>query len=219
MLLIPYQADVPMQRVPWANWLIIVFTIGVFVLEALDPAGSRRYVLQGWGLSGLFSHMFMHADIIHLIGNMVFLWVFGNAVCAKLGNGWFILAYVMLGFTAATAHLVLDGSPAVGASGAINGVVGMFLVLYPVNEITCAWWFWIRGGSVHLSSMYLIVFWLIFDIWGALSGSGGIAYFAHLGGFAGGFFLAIALLKAGWIIMDEDEYSLLQYWADRCAAA
>jgi membrane associated rhomboid family serine protease len=101
----------------------------------------------------------------------------------------------------------------VGASGAINGIVGMFVVWYLLNEIACWYVFWLgvgRAGSFSVSSYWMVLLWLVFDIWGAIRGTGNVGYIAHLAGFASGFLLAIVLLKAGWVGMEPGERSLLQ---------
>ena len=210
--LIPLNVDVPMYRLPWAN---VVLIAGIFVtslyalavgLDAVDP-----YILNGWEPSGLFGHMALHAGAIHLMGNLIFLFAFGNAVCAKVGNALNVPLFVAFGLAAAAVHNLLDGQRMIGASGAINGIVGMFLVLYPRNDMTCGWWFLIRVGTFSLSSYWMILLWLAFDLWGAAAssgGDGGIAYFAHLGGFACGFATAWLALRQGWIEMEDDEQSL-----------
>jgi membrane associated rhomboid family serine protease len=121
---------------------------------------------------------------------MLFLWIFGNAVCAKIGNLRYLPIYTGLGIIAGMSQLLFSGEGGLGASGAINGIVGMYLVFFPTNEITCYFLmiFLLRPcvKEFSLSSYWMILFWLAFDIWGAMQGGGGIAYFAHLGGFAGG---------------------------------
>src|SRR5262249_20398620 len=104
--------------------------------------------------------------------------------------------------------------PAVGASGAINGIVGMFVVWYLLNEITC--WYVVgffhlaRTGTLGISSFWMILLWLIFDIWGAISGEGEIGYLAHIVGFVVGVGLGVLLLQLRLLEMDEGERSLLQ---------
>jgi len=174
----------------------------------------RPFILTGWTLKGFFGHMWLHGGIIHLLGNMLFLWIFGNAVCAKIGNFKYLPIYIGLGLISGLSQLVFGGRGAIGASGAINGIVGMFLVFFPANEITC-YFFMIFLLSPYvkefcLSSYWMILFWLVFDIWGAASGGGHIAYFAHLGGFAGGVILAILMLKFKIVTMERYEKSLLQ---------
>lgn len=157
--------------------------------------------------------MWLHGSVLHLLGNMLFLWIFGNAICAKIGNIRYILAYIGLGLLAGISHLIFAGGSVLGASGAINGIVGMFLVLFPQNEITCYWIFFMFGGfakEINLSSAWMILFWLVFDILGAMGGGGSVAYFAHLGGFAGGVVLAILMLKLKMLTMERYEKSLLQ---------
>ncbi len=210
-MLIPYTVDVPMVRLPIANFALIAVTIVLSVLAfGAETEMVNSLILDGWRPGGLLGHMFIHLDPLHLLGNMIFLWVFGNAVCAKIGNGYYLLAYLALGLLAAAAHNLLDGRPAVGASGAINGVVGLFLILYPLNEISCFYFVFIRGGVFSVSSVWMILFWLAWDLWGAAAGGGNVAYMAHLGGFAGGAGIGVLLLKSGMIEMDRSERSLLQ---------
>lgn len=89
------------------------------------------FFLDGWELKGIFGHMWLHAGFFHIAGNLLFLWVFGNAVCSKVGNFTYLLFYLCVGVFAAAAHLVFSGGTAIGASGAINGIVGMFLIFFP----------------------------------------------------------------------------------------
>jgi membrane associated rhomboid family serine protease len=212
-LLIPYQVDVPMSRWPVANFAIIGATVLAFLGEfAASEEALMPFVVGGWSPLGLLGHIWLHVGPIHLVGNMIFLWVFGNAVCAKLGNKVYPGVYIGLGVAAAVVYLLTSAGAEgmVGASGAINGVVGMFLVLYPTNEVTCFYLFFLRPGRFSTSSYWMILLWLAFDIWGAFSGGGGVAYWAHLGGFAFGVSLAVTLLKTGLLTMEPDEKSLLQ---------
>lgn len=177
----------------------------------------RPFILNRWDIKGLFGHIWLHGGILHLLGNMLFLWIFGNAVCAKIGNIRYLPIYLGLGLIAGITHLVFIGGNVIGASGAINGIVGMYLVFFPENEITCyfTFWFFLRPyiKEFCVSSIWMILFWLAFDVWGATKGGGGVAYFAHLGGFAGGFVLAILMLKLKMVVMERDEKSLLQMLA------
>jgi membrane associated rhomboid family serine protease len=286
-LLIPARVDVPQDRIPFVNWLIIAGAVAVFVWQTLSimehkaqlPAKIKEYenksveetakdfgvreaqlkkiekavektsdiiedvgtlkhykpeqyketlikqiileqyyvwekirpfILDGLTLKGLFGHMWLHGDIFHILGNMLFLWIFGNAICAKIGNLRYIPVYIGLGLIAGISHLIFAGGSVLGASGAINGLVGMFLVLFPQNEITC---YLLLGTFIRqfsISSAWMILFWLAFDIWGAMGGGGGVAYFAHLGGFAGGVVLALLMLKYKMLTMERYERSILQ---------
>lgn len=221
MLIIPYHVDVPMQRWPIVNFLLIAATVYIhFWVQngvasgTISPESVRPYILQTGSPHGLYGHMFLHGGYMHLFGNMVFLWVFGNAVCAKVGNLAYLILYLGIGVVAGLTHLFVTGAPAVGASGAVNGVVGMYLVLYPRNNVSCFYWFIFLVGRFHLSSIWMILLWVAFDVYGASSGSGGVAYWAHLGGFGTGFGLATLLLYLGWIEMRSTECSLFEWLAD-----
>jgi membrane associated rhomboid family serine protease len=239
-ILVPYEVDVPQDRWPVVNWLIILATVCVFVLQAPDLAEiygqanplilglskalpdvgtagiTSSLMLTGWSLKGLFGHMWLHGGIFHLLGNMLFLWLFGNAVCAKIGNLRYFLLYILLGMTAGVAHVLFSDGNALGASGAVNGIVGMYLVLFYENEITCLLAFWFIVPYVRtfaVSSVWMILLWLLWDILGAMGGSDAqVAYFAHLGGFASGFGIAMLMCHKGWITMERYEESLLQAW-------
>lgn len=159
----------------------------------------------------MFSYLWLHAGVVHLLGNMLFLWVFGNAVCARIGNPLYALLYLAFGVIAGVAHLAFNGQPALGASGAVNGIVGMYVVFYPLNNITCLYLFIIRFGRFALSGVWIILLWLAFDILGAAVGSGGVAYWAHLGGFFTGFAVAALLIGGGLVRMATYEKSLLAF--------
>lgn len=228
-MIVPWCVDVPQDRWPAANWLIVAAAVGVFVLQMAElPQGPPRsgaalgvtgtMILDGWGLRGLLGHMWLHGGLLHLVGNMWFLWIFGNAVCSKVGNLRYLLLYVLLGVAAGVTHLVFDGDRAIGASGAINGVVGMYLVLFYENSITCYWApILIYWRQFTVSSFWMIGFWLFWDLFGAAEGSSGVAYFAHLGGFGAGFAVTMVMCQKGWITMERHEKSLWQWWQQRKA--
>jgi membrane associated rhomboid family serine protease len=204
VFLFPYKVDVEQERQPVANWAIIGATTASFlVFEYLIGTYPRALVLEGLSPLGMVGHVLLHAGWIHLAGNMIFLFVFGNAVAAKLGNLRYLGAYVLLALCAAFAHLLFDGDPAVGASGAVSGVMGLFLVLYPDNSVSCILvypYMWRRGGGVfEARGMWMILYWTAFDIVGAFFGWGNTAYWAHLGGFAGGVALGLLLVETGWL--------------------
>jgi membrane associated rhomboid family serine protease/DNA-directed RNA polymerase subunit RPC12/RpoP len=183
------------------------------------PSIADTWGLRGWSFKGLFGYMWLHGSLPHLLGNLLFLWIFGNAVCAKIGNLRYLLLYVLLGVAAGIIHLLFSRGAVVGASGAINGVVGMYLVLFYQNDITCVFAFWLIMPYVRafaVSSIWMILFWIGWNVIGALiPGSSHVAYFAHLGGFAAGFGIALLMCRQGWITMEKYEKSLLQLWEER----
>ena len=211
--IVPYQVDVPMSRWPITNFLLIigiVFAHFAAVSAALnDPRAIDPFVLQGWSLTEMVGYMFLHGGLLHLFGNMLFLWTFGNAVCAKVGNLAYIPVFLALGIAAAITHNLVDARAAVGASGAINGIVGMYLVFYPRNNVSCLYWLVVRIGSFYLSGIWVILLFFAFDIWGASRGGGGVAYWAHIGGFVTGVALASGLLLTRMVEMTDTEESLL----------
>ncbi len=184
------------------------------------PGVTGELILRDWSLKGLFGYMWLHGGLLHLAGNILFLWIFGNAVCAKLGNLRYCALYVLCGVAAGVVHLLFVSGPVLGASGAINGVVGMYLVLFYENEITClfAWLIPPIVRCFDVSSIWMILFWLLWDIVGVLRGGAGVAYAAHLGGFAAGFGIAMLLCHKGWVTMERYEKSLLQAWRERKGA-
>ncbi len=173
-------------------------------------------VLTGWNPIGLIGHQFIHAGFFHLLFNMLYLWVFGNAVCEKIGNLAYTGTFLLAGVAAGGIHNVLDGNPAVGASGAINGIVGLYLVLYPINRINCFYWFF-RPGTFDISGYWLIIFWFLVDAWHAFSGAEtGVAYWAHVGGFLSGFGMGFLFLKTGIAKMARyDNPTLFDYMSKR----
>lgn len=200
-LLVPYGINALHQRHPIANWIIIGATVVVSVLalytgtetEFAEPYESL--VLHDWSLSGLFGYLLLHVDLFHLAGNMVFLWVFGNALCANMNNFLYFGIYVVLGVMAAVVHLLFDGMAAIGASGAINGIIGLALAVYPRDEVDIFYLVLIKPGTFQLPVWVLALIWLAFDILGALGSSGEVAYFAHIGGLGAGILIGLVLLK------------------------
>jgi len=151
----------------------------------------------------IFSSMFMHGSVVHLLGNMLFLWIFGNNVEDYLGRKKFLFFYLICGISAAFTQILFNSDstvPMVGASGAIAGVLGAYMVLYPRAKITTVIIiiFFIR--LIKLPAIVVLGFWIIYQFLYGLSslaattGEGGVAWFAHIGGFICGIIL-IKLFK------------------------
>jgi rhomboid family protein len=145
----------------------------------------------------LLTSMFTHGGWLHLIGNMVFLWVFGNNIEDVMGHGRFILFYLLCGVAAAGAQMLISPNsivPMVGASGAISGVLGAYLLLYPRVRVHTLLFFGFYVTTVALPAYIMLGYWAVLQLLGGLvtlSGvdRGGTAFFAHIGGFAAGFLL------------------------------
>src|SRR5512135_1165383 len=126
MMLIPYRLETIYTRLPYANGTLITINSLVFFLVAFGGIAiedAESFVLRDWDISQMFGSTFLHANFFHLFGNMIFLWVFGNAVAATVGNVAYPFLYLFLGLFASVAHMLFSGQPALGASGAINGIV------------------------------------------------------------------------------------------------
>jgi len=168
-----------------------------------------RFVLDGWGIGGLFGHIWLHTNIVCLIGSLIFLWPFGNAVCSKLGNGFYLLFYLLFGLLGGISHLLFGGGAAVGACAAISGVVGMYIAFFPENSISC-FFFVPHPVTLGISGYWVVLLWFVFDIVASLMSGQNIMCGVHIGCFMVGLGVAILALKKNWVVMEKDEKSLLQ---------
>jgi membrane associated rhomboid family serine protease len=196
-MIVPYRVNTLTVRNPWANLVILALNIGCFVLVNTGQISIdwvERLVLQDWSALGLLGHQFLHAGWMHLLGNMIGLWVFGNALNGVISNLEYAVIYLLCGVLAAALHLMIDGAPAVGASGAIAGLFGLYLAIYPKNEISCWYWFF-QAGTFEMKGYILIIVWFIWEIVSGLRGVAGIASWAHVGGLIAGFGAGLVLLK------------------------
>lgn len=214
LAVIPYEVRTLYQRNPWGNLALIVVTVAVSSLASLGVLSDDlvdTLILKPGGLINLIGYQFLHAGFWHLLGNMLLLFVFGNAICGVMNTFLYVVLYLSLGVAAAAVHLLFDGSPAVGASGALCGIMGLYLAVYPQNQVNCFWLFLIRGGTFGLPGWVLIVGWFVLDLLGAVGGGADIAYWAHVGGTVSGFSVGLALLKFRKIdLFDYDHPTVLQ---------
>jgi len=156
----------------------------------------------GWG--GVLSSMFMHGSWMHILGNMWFLWVFGDNVEDSMGTARFAIFYVLSGFAAAAAQVWADPSsavPMVGASGAIGGVMGAYIMLYPRVKVHMIFILIILIIPFRVPAIAMLGYWILVQVVGGISSmgstGGGVAFWAHVGGFAAG----AALI---WVFKDEE---------------
>jgi len=164
-------------------------------------------IIHGQQLYTLFTSMFMHAGWLHLLGNMLFLYVFGDNIEDAFGHAGYMVFYIISGLAAALAHIAslffapfigsLIGTPqpldltagVVGASGAISGVLGAYIVLYPKAKIIALVFYYI----LPVPAIVFLGFWFVMQwFYGFFDISGGVAYWAHIGGFIVGMILALA---------------------------
>jgi membrane associated rhomboid family serine protease len=201
---------------------LIGLNVLAFFIELAQPSeGALQSFIQAWGVvpreysaardlpptiplpfwSTLLTSMFLHGGWMHLGGNMLYLWIFGDNLEKVMGAVRFLVFYLVCGLAASFAHIAFgSGStiPAVGASGAISGVLGGYLVLFPRNRIRVL----TRGGIAHVPAIFVLGFWIIIQFINGLGSmaatteTGGVAYMAHLGGFIAGLVL-VRFLAAG----------------------
>jgi membrane associated rhomboid family serine protease len=162
----------------------------------------------------LVTYLFLHGGLMHLFGNMLFLFCFGNAVNAKLGHASFLALYFAAGVLAGIASVVLNVGATIGASGAIMGVMGVFLVLYPLNQVAVWDVLWVRltGDALRIPSWTLIAFYMALDLYGTLARHKGVNYVAHLSGSVFGIGIAATLVLAGWVRSSRGERNLMEIW-------
>jgi membrane associated rhomboid family serine protease len=212
--MLPLHDDQPSRRFPFATVFLIAVNSAVFYEQlrvgldhSVDIGGlvPVRFLNSPWlpGVARMISSMFMHGSWMHLIGNMWFLFVFGKGVEAAAGAARFVLFYLLCGIAADSLYVFfspLSDIPLIGASGAISGVLGAYLVLRPKASITTlAPYFY----SIRLPAWFFLIIWfgmqILLQLASASRGhSGGdVAYLAHIGGFAAGLFLIFFFKKRG----------------------
>jgi len=212
--MIPLKDDIVSSRFPIINALLIVINALTFMFELSLGPGLNRFILQtatvpeqvlssgalGWP-SILYS-MFLHAGWAHFLGNMLYLHIFGDNVEDALGHFKYLVFYLLCGFGAAWAHILTDpGSavPMVGASGAIAGVLGAYFLLYPKARVLTLVFLGFFVRIIRIPALVVLGFWIILQLVlgiGSLSlrvQGGGVAWFAHIGGFVCGIALLFAM--------------------------
>jgi membrane associated rhomboid family serine protease len=151
----------------------------------------------------LFTSMFMHGGVMHIVGNMLYLWIFGNNIEDLLGPVKFLLFYIACGLIASFAHIISAPNstiPTVGASGAVSGILGAYLVAYPRARVICLIFVFFFIRLIAVPAMVVLLFWFVIQAIQGVASLGiehtsGVAWFAHIGGFAAGF-IGIRLLAA-----------------------
>jgi membrane associated rhomboid family serine protease len=185
-----------------------VCELGLIPGELLGSVAAGTRVPLGEGVSCVITgdanwltpltSMFMHGSWFHIIGNMWFLWVFGDNVEEVLGHGRYLLFYLISGFAAAAAQVIADPAsaiPMVGASGAIGGVMGAYAVLFPRARIDVLFFFGFFVRVIPMSAIFMLGYWFVIQLLsGSLGGAeGGVAFWAHVGGFAAGAAMVLPL--------------------------
>lgn len=211
----PIRDHNPSGRVPYVSRALIAINIAVFLSYWLTIPDERQMTLffltwgmrpgeivQGWDIHTLITSMFLHGGWMHLAGNMLYLWIFGDNVEDEMGHGRFLAFYLACGLAAAAAQVWPDPTspvPMVGASGAIAGVLGAYLLLFPRARVD------VLIIIVIFFRIFSIPAWIVLGVWFGLqlfngaatpTDGGGVAYWAHAGGFVAGIVLAVPLWAA-----------------------
>jgi len=217
--MIPFRDNIPSRRYPLITLLIIIVNVMVFFYQLSLPERALEQFVSLYGvvparlqltgqypaevfsmtLTALFVSMFLHGGWLHLIGNMWYLWIFGDNVEDRMGHFRFLLFYLLCGFTASSAHIFFNLNsriPSIGASGAIAGVLGAYVLSYPFARVLTLVPFLIIWPVVELPALLVLGSWFLVQLLNGSAAiartsetSGGVAWWAHIGGFVAGMIL------------------------------
>jgi len=216
-----------MRHRPWVNYALIAANIVIFMLgyhgmtqRGMQKVNSLLLHPNSPELGQFFTSMFLHGGWMHLIGNMLFLWVFGNAINDRFGHIGYLTFYLAGGVLAGVGYVVLSGkAPVLGASGAISAVTGAYLVLFPRVRVTLLIWFYFVT-FVDISSLYFLAFQFVWnmvlsvpDVVGPPGKGGGVAYVAHSSGYVFGIAISAGMLAAR--VLPREPYDLLNLFQSR----
>jgi len=206
--MIPIKDDIPTRTFPFVTIALIAVNVLVFLYEAmLGPGGLELFIFRTAAIPfevtrmvdiypravvhpplTLLTAMFVHGGFLHLAGNMLFLWIFGDNIEDVMGHFRFIVFYLLVGLAASMTHVLADVNslvPMVGASGAVAGILGAYFVLFPRANVQTLVFLIFFVTVVRIPAVVFLGLWFVFQILSSGS-SDGIAWFAHIGGFAAG---------------------------------
>lgn len=211
--MLPLHDDIATQRRPVLTVSFMVLCVAVFLWQVGLSARDQQLLAYSFGVVpavligghalpasmtlvpvelNLISYMFLHGGWMHLIGNMLFLWIFGNNVEDHLGHGRFVAFYFVCGIVAALAHALPNAAspvPMIGASGAISGVLGAYLLLFPRARVLVAIPLGFYFHVTRLPAVWVLGLWFVLQLISSLAakpGEAGVAWYAHIGGFLAG---------------------------------
>ena len=202
--MIPLRDVIPSRTTPYITTTIIILNAIAWLFEVSLPQDTLNQFIGTYGVvpayfspPTLITSMFLHGSWMHVIGNMWYLWIFGDNVEDRVGHGRFIVFYLLCGTAAAIGQIVMDPTstlPTIGASGAIAGVMGAYFVLYPQSRVLTLIPLIIFWEVIELPAYILLGFWFVMQLFsaGAIAvtasshGSGGVAFAAHVAGFVVG---------------------------------
>lgn len=208
--MIPLSDENPHRNFPLITLLAIGINVAVFFFTFISASVPPDIVFNEYGLvpyalvrapvtyyPNIYSSMFLHTGFLHLAGNMLYLWIFGNNIEDILGKFRFILFYLVCGTIAALGHVATDFNsviPMVGASGAVSGILGAYLVLFPFARIKTLVFLFVFVTIIRVPALFLLGLWILMQIANGMAqagGGAGVAWFAHIGGFVAGMLLIL----------------------------
>jgi membrane associated rhomboid family serine protease len=222
--MIPLKDDNPTEIRPLVSYTVLAACVAVFLWQFSLVQAAQREMVFALGMvpavlfgqaslppdvalvppvATLFTSMFLHGGWMHLIGNMLYLWIFGDNVEDAMGHTRFLVFYLLCGLAAALAQAALNpGSevPMVGASGAISGLLGAYLVLHPKAHVLVLIPLGVFTQIVRLPALVVLLLWFglqLFQQLGSPGGGGGVAFMAHIGGFVAGMVLILLFKRRG----------------------
>ena len=206
-MLFPYKDDNPRILIPYVTYGIIAINILVFVIQFNLSISSQMaeenfiysfgFIPANFSFITIFTSMFLHGGFSHIMGNMWFLWVFGDNVEGVLGHAKYALFYILCGVAATISQLLINPAstiPMVGASGAIAGVLGMYMIRFPKANVHVFAFIIIFFTTFRIPALFVLGFWFFNQLTNGLGSlgfntTGGVAWFAHIGGFIAGIML------------------------------
>jgi len=221
--MIPLRDVIPSRTTPVVTVAIIAVNALAFWFELALPGVERQAFLRAWGIvpadlqvTTVVSSMFLHGGWLHFLGNMWYLWIFGDNVEDRMGHGRYLVFYLLSGAVAGGAQIAVNPDsyiPMVGASGAIAGVMGAYFVLFPRSRVLTLLPVFIFIQIVEIPAIWFLGLWFFFQVLSGVgsiattAGSqGGIAFWAHVAGFAAGF--------AGVFLFRRPERQRVEWWSD-----
>ena len=206
--MIPLGDENPTRNFPVITLMIIGVNAWVYFSTFIDASVPPDIVFNEYGLvpyalvrapvtfyPNIYTSMFLHSGFLHLAGNMLYLWIFGGNIEDVLGKFRYILFYLVCGTIAALGFVATDFNsviPMVGASGAVSGILGAYLVLFPFAKIKTLIFIVIFVTIIRIPAMFFLGLWILIQVGSAMAqptGGPGVAWFAHIGGFLAGMFL------------------------------
>lgn len=220
--MLPLQDTIPSRSLPVVNWLLIAANVLIFMM--MLSLGPRAQVLvtalgvvparllqeiNGWGILTLFTSMFLHGGWAHLISNMLALYIFGDNVEDRMGSGRYLFFYLASGVAAALVHIGFNPQstiPTIGASGAISGVLAAYFLFFPSARVITLMPFFFLPWFVEIPAVIYLGFWFVSQVFNGfltivtgMQAFGGVAWWAHVGGFVAGLVLGPLLARRRYV--------------------